>query len=350
MKRIIITTLTLLLLINLALAQSGCFLYSDSPAHCSDLSIEEAEIECFFYDDCVLEESFFPEEGCNDEELFTECKTIFCKDTCTNQLLSQCKSGAVPAGEEELWCVKGGCCQFADYCQYKSSKSLCEIEATNNQFQKFTFTESSEKECLESCAQPQVIDVIKETNITEENITQDDSNKVFFWLFLLMFSIIVIMIIHHFYHFQYFKKNFWNKVKHLFTKKEETTKTKEDLQWYSPLFSTPLSRKKIKLLKQKREHKIKERNREDFLAAVGLIPKKITKDEFSKLKNVVSAHQRKNKYHPEPKKEYFHNLEQVVDKIKEREENFREKLTHPQEFKEKKDVDELIKRLRKIAK
>ena len=103
-------------------------------------------------------------------------------------------------------------------------------------------------------------------------------------------------------------------------------------------------------MKQKREHKIKQRNREDYLAAVGLIPKKITKDEFSKLRQVVSAHQRKNKYHPEPKKEYFHNLEQVVEKIKEREENFRERLTHPKKFKEKKDVDELIARLRKIAK
>ena len=347
-KTITLTTLTLLLLINLALAQSGCFLYSDSPAHCSDLSIEEAEIECFFYDDCVLEESFFLEESCNDEQLFTECKTIFCKDTCTNQLLSQCKSGAVPAGEEELWCVKGGCCQFTDYCQYKSSKGLCEIEATNNNFKDFSFTESSEKECLESCTKPTII---KKINVTEDLTSEDDSsNEVFIWLFSLMFAIIMIMIIHHFYHFQYFKKNFWNKVKHLFTKKEETTKIKEEPKWYSPLFSTPLSRKKIKLLKQKREHKIKERNREDFLAAVGLIPKKITKDEFSKLKNVVSAHQRKNKYHPEPKKEYFHNLEQVVDKIKEREENFREKLTHPREFKEKKDVDELIKRLRKIAK
>ena len=244
-------TLTFLLLINLALAQSGCFLYSDSPFYCSDLSIEEAETECFFYDDCVLEESFFLEESCNDKQLFTECKVVFCKDTCTEQLLSQCEAGPVPAGEEELWCVKGGCCQFEDYCQYKTSEGLCEIEATNNDFQDFSFTESPEEECLESCLQPQVIetDIIENISNINENITKiedDSSNKVFFWLFLLMFAIIVIMIIHHFYHFQYFKKNFWNKVKHLFTKKKEIIKTKEELKWYSPNFSNPLLRKEIK--------------------------------------------------------------------------------------------------------
>ena len=376
-KTTIITALTFLLLINLALAQSGCFIYSDSPFYCSDLSTEEAETECLFYEDCILEQFFFLKESCSDKQLFTECKSVLCKGSCTDELLGKCKAGPVPPGEDELWCSKGGCCQFENYCAYKTSKGLCEVEAKNKDLPEFSFnSDISEVECLTLCSQP----VEKETLILEEisnetiikepiettptliaasgievkDFTEIEipQNRTLGWLVILAFLIILAVIIFYFYQHPKLRKKLW---KNFFPKKKKKIVSKEikkETKWYSPFFSNHVLEKKINFLKRKRKQKIKKRKRDDFLAAVGLTPKKVTKDEFLKLKGIASSYQRKKKYHPElfKEKEYFHNLEQVVEKVKEREKKFKENLTHPEKFKEKKDVDELIARLRKIAK
>ena len=54
----LVLILSILFSMTLTLAQSGCFLYSESPFYCSDLSEEKAEAECLLYEDCALNNVF----------------------------------------------------------------------------------------------------------------------------------------------------------------------------------------------------------------------------------------------------------------------------------------------------
>ena len=58
---------------SLALAETGCFTYKDSPFFCSDISIEQATNECQLYG-CNLEQSFYSERSCSEKEILQKCE------------------------------------------------------------------------------------------------------------------------------------------------------------------------------------------------------------------------------------------------------------------------------------
>src|SRR3989338_2031880 len=368
-KRILI--FTVLFLISSLSVYSGCFLYPESTYYCSDLSQEQAEQECTQYS-CQLETVFFSEASCGDNQLFSECTPILCKGSCTKELLGKCSSGAVPQGEEEIWCSSGGCCQFdylsGSYCNYKSSKALCEIEAKNKDVQQFGFDSLiSQEQCPSLCSQQQLnlnLETVsgpilgKETSsslsvisgIEVKDFTDVNPPENYTFLILTFLAILVLfgVIIYYLFAHPKLRKRLFLKIKELFfSQKPRSTSSKETSpKWYTPFTSSPELLNQINFFKRKREHKIKEQQREEFLAASGLTPIKAVKDDFSNLKRVVGMHQRREKYHP--KKSNFQNLEEVVIKVKEREDkNIKDKFfSQP---KEKQNIKETFSRLRDIA-
>lgn len=366
---------TILIFIALFLASfifvyGGCFLYPESTYYCSDLSPEQAEQECTQYG-CQLETVFFSEASCGDNQLFSECTPILCKGSCTQELLGKCSSGAVPLGEEQIWCSSGGCCQFnylsGSFCSYKSSKALCEIEAKNKDLQQFGFDSLiSQEQCTSLCSQQLTLDL---ETVSESILGKDGSSTLsvisgievkdftsvnppqdYTFLVLVIIAILIVFGVIAYYLFAHpkLRKRLFLKIKELFfPQKSKSTSFKEiGPKWYTPFTSSPELLNEISFFKRKRMQKVKEHQREEFLAASGLTPIKAVKDDFSNLKRVVGMHQRKQKYHPE--KSNFQNLEEVVLKVKEREEKIIKDKFFPQP-KEKQNTKETFSKLRDIA-
>ena len=387
---VFLSFLFVLFFASYASAQSGCFINPESTYYCSDLTFAEAELECSLLG-CPVEDYFFTEETCNDKELFTECQSVLCKSTCTQELLGRCQTGPVPEGQEDLWCSSGGCCQFeltaGKYCEYKSSKGLCEVEARNKDITEFSFViDLSRSLCQEWCfnqaSSPEEIETepVSEINLLSKNkdllaantsttsptliaasgievkdfteVKIPKSNLLLF-LFLTAFLIIILVVVYYFYRHPKQLKILLNKLKSFFMFRKRVTKTKRETKTlgkiFSPFFSNLSFRKRMEL-KKKRRRKIKDHQRTTFLSEHGLVPEKAKKDEVDKLKKIVHKFERKNKYHPKKTEDVFHNLEQVADKIKESEEKFQKKVFLHQRPKEKKDVDELIEKLRTLSK
>ena len=72
-KNSVLFLLVLTFLTPLALAETGCFTYKDSPFFCSDISREEAVSECQLYG-CNLEQSFYSERSCSEKEILQKCE------------------------------------------------------------------------------------------------------------------------------------------------------------------------------------------------------------------------------------------------------------------------------------
>ena len=73
LNKLIIIIGLIFLLLPLALAETGCFTYKDSPFFCSDISREEALSECQLYG-CKLEQSFYPQRSCSEKEILQKCE------------------------------------------------------------------------------------------------------------------------------------------------------------------------------------------------------------------------------------------------------------------------------------
>ncbi|GEM_PF-1863854 len=369
MKKTILIFIVLLLTSFISV-YSGCFLYHESTYYCSDLSPEQAEQECAQFG-CQLETVFFLEASCGDNQLFSECTPILCKGSCTKELLGKCSSGAVPSGEEQIWCSFGGCCQFnylsGSYCNYKSSKALCEIEAKNKDQQQFGFDSLiSQEQCTSLCSQQLTLDLEtvsgpilgKETSsslsvisgIEVKDFTNVNPPQDFTFLILILMAIIILLgvIVYYLFAHPKLRKRLFQKIKdQFFPSKSKRESFKETgPKWYTPFTSSPELLKEINFFKKKRMQKVKEHQRDEFLAASGLTPLKAVKDDFSNLKRVVGMHQRRKKYHPE--KSSFQNLEEVVIKVKEREAKIIKEKLFPKP-KEKQNIKETFSKLREIA-
>ena len=57
----------------LAIAETGCFTYKDSPFFCSDIQREQAINECQLYG-CNVEQTFYSERSCSEPEIFKKCE------------------------------------------------------------------------------------------------------------------------------------------------------------------------------------------------------------------------------------------------------------------------------------
>ncbi|MBI2665499.1 hypothetical protein HYX12_02680, partial [Candidatus Woesearchaeota archaeon] len=142
-----LSTLIILLVISLASAQTGCFLYPESPFFCQQISLEQAQEECSVFNRCSVER-VFKEAPCSS---LPECFTILCKDTCQEEYAGRCASGIANSS----WCAPG-CCQFSyfdgEFCEPTAGKGICEVEAKNREAISYRFTDALQiTECHEQC-------------------------------------------------------------------------------------------------------------------------------------------------------------------------------------------------------
>ncbi len=136
------------------LADTGCFLEPESEEYCTQINIDEAEFECSLYDTCNLDTAFLESKRCT---LFEECEEILCQSSCEYEIAGLCSSGAVPDGEEDLWCQSEGCCQYwpdasEPGCQIEENKWACHITASNAGADQLNWDQSiSQTNCEEVC-------------------------------------------------------------------------------------------------------------------------------------------------------------------------------------------------------
>jgi len=319
----------LLVFIPSILADS-CFTFKESELYCTNIPLEQAEQECSLFEDCNLEH-FFSTNNCLDKNLFPECQKIFCKSSCKYDFSGKCSSGQIPSGKEAEWC-SSGCCQFnylnKNYCDYKMSKWLCEVEAKNHNVFDFTFDpQILQGECLNLCLSKEddvsssnlniksqnqnnknnqnnppemLVDVtsflgggnqnqetIKEKSNTEENL---------FVPFLILF-IILLIVLYYFYKKNYFNNfQFWRrKDKGYNPGKNEFMISNKHLSKLISLFSIPFSKsnKEIKSMKNEHHLKLKEIKRHEYLDNFGKSIPKHQSSSFDLLNHIVKSHQSK---------------------------------------------------------
>ena len=68
-----IAVFLLLILLPLALAETGCFTYKGSPFFCSDIPREQALNECELYG-CNVDQAFYSERSCSEKEILKHCE------------------------------------------------------------------------------------------------------------------------------------------------------------------------------------------------------------------------------------------------------------------------------------
>ncbi|MBI4983569.1 hypothetical protein HZC32_02895 [Candidatus Woesearchaeota archaeon] len=304
----LIFILPTLLLFSLVYAQSGCFVYPDSSLYCQDITPEEAEQECSIDQDCDLNQAFFTDQSCSNIQSFPNCEMILCKSSCTDELAGKCVAGKVPDGDEEQWCSLG-CCRFSysggEYCGFKNTKWLCEIEAKNKEATKFSFSFSlEESECTQKCSE-KIIDTSQLEEVsstigvtkpaltpppTEEKspaakevtpelspeATTSETNLTLLWI------ILTIAIVSGAGYYWLIKKR-TPYTKPITQASEEWGEHKEE-----PVHPFSMGfRLRSKLGIKKWQHKVKHKQRQEFLSEAHLVPEKTPETPFSRLKKIA---------------------------------------------------------------
>ena len=91
-------------------------------------------------------------------------------------------------------------------------------------------------------------------------------------------------------------------------------------KWFSPIFSNPFRSKKIKQMKKKRKHKVKEQQVANIFAEFGFDTTKMEKTNFHQLKSIVRVHEKRKKGEKWKKqrgegKPKFKNITHLMKKI-----------------------------------
>lgn len=296
-----------------ALAYANCFTYPDSNLYCTALSLEQAQQECSVYESCKLE-NYFLSGTC---QQLSECQKIMCKSSCSQEFSGKCSAGAIPAGKEAEWC-SGGCCKFYyfgnTFCGYKSNKWLCEIEANNKDVSRFRFAKVEGAECFNMCSLPNQnwpgeenvsatipaktsakemnagkikTKALQDKSSSEEKVTESFSSN--WWLVLILFGVLLFLAV-----LVYTRKKFG------FGVAAEGENVEEATDNYSarPSSYGDLLRAKFSKVASKHEAKARQYHRKEFLMEAGLTPLKIKEGHFSKLRRLVNADERHQKYAP----------------------------------------------------
>ena len=176
-KRWIVVFFCLLFFPVSVLAESGCFLYAESNLYCLDVEREQAEGECYLFEDCTIDNSFNSGKSCTDIADFPECQRVLCKSSCQQEFLGQCGAGAITPNEREQWCSPG-CCRFTsrnqNHCSYTSNKWFCEVEVRNKLTSEFNFdSQLLEPECNQKC----IIATAASKNVTEGLLVEKVSTE-----------------------------------------------------------------------------------------------------------------------------------------------------------------------------
>lgn len=304
---------TVILFTSFAIAEDGCFTYTDSPLYCKTIAIKEAQDECSLYDECVIETAF-SSGTCDDTSTFPSCQKVLCKSSCSETFIEECSAGIIPIEEQEEWCSPG-CCKFfysgEKFCGYKPSKWGCEIEAKNKNVAQFNFGIATEEECVDSCTvttttsekenvpiEPKVETTLV-SNLTNGTGKNEIDSSGIGWFLVFLLVIIVGGVL-----FYYRKLISFNVIKLTSTSEEEledvmpTSKESDDDSFSKTLWKY-LVKERLKPLTDKYKHKVKTKHREEFLREAGLMAEPKPETTFSKLKKMT----RKGKHseHPQPK-------------------------------------------------
>lgn len=336
--------LLILLVVSLVSAEEGCYLHKESMFYCFDLEREEALGNCMIYEDCEFKEVFFSTRSCGDLRIFPECREVFCKSTCDYEPLGKCLGGEVLAGQEPIWCSPG-CCRFeyygGEFCESKTSKWLCEIEARNKYAGKFNFEIMDESRCQEACAQAPIVgariteDLVTEGLVLETEagksppptpaIISEEGSKGWIWIFLvLIFLSIALFLL-----YQRHKP-----------KKEKTVKKpkiKRKPRFFIRKKAIKEREERIRKLKEEIEKKRKERETKELFELFdlgGVREKKLTHVDL--LKKIIKLHELKDRKRLR-EEEIFRKAEKFVKRLKEK-----EKFTE-------KEAEDIFERLRKIV-
>ncbi|MBU0470166.1 MAG: hypothetical protein KKA62_01335 [Nanoarchaeota archaeon] len=368
------------LIVPFASAQ-GCFLYQGSSSYCQDLSLEEAGLECSFFEDCNLQKYFLDEKSCTDLEKFPQCKKILCKSSCQEEFLGKCVTGEIPEGKEQEWCTSG-CCQFEfseeGYCEFKQSKWLCELEARNKDVPMFIFAEPlDEITCLQECSQGKIsLEKLKEEkkleNVSAEPLSGlqepgtglhssgielpeqlgenagvvtgegeevaekgvEEQGSSFTYRSLLAIALVLLLLL---YGLRMLNKSL-KKIPDLgeVQKQEKAIEQKVERKMnkmFNFFRKNPHKQKNLKSLRTKREHKVSEKKREELFKEFGSAPVKTVHDPFKKLERMTKHH------HSQKEETTFENLEKAFEMMK------REEV----KVIRKKEFQEALEKLRKMA-
>lgn len=305
-------------------AQSGCFTYEDSPLYCQDIDMEEGQEECTLYEDCAIDKIFSAGSSCSNIKKFPGCHEILCKSSCQLELAGRCSAGAVPEIKADEWC-SSGCCKFVssgqNYCSYKKSRWLCEIDAKNKNTAKFSFESSvTEKSCTQSCAAmdstgvslvnkeieneeivspsdssadtPEAKVSPEKSNLPETKpatspitpVKEEEGSSSFWWIFFSLFFVGVI-----FYLVRYTQLIPLNEV---VRKESQDLSAEEEAEALKNISSSGVSSfiSWLQPTRRKNSHKEKLKHRQEFFLETGMVPAKEKLDNFSRLKKLGGRH------------------------------------------------------------
>jgi hypothetical protein len=320
MKTITLPLFTLLLL-PLALAETGCFLEKDSSFYCQTIDQEQAIEECQLKQ-CNLEKSFISNTPCSPENV-PECEQILCKSSCQNDFAGNCRSGQIPEENKDEWCTPICCVYFIDEkisCTSQFRQGICESQAKNKNLDSY-YTLPTDKQSCETICETKInaledlntnnfikhhIFISSKQNTTTTTsktkpsppvITTDELPKstekssstgiIFFFILILMAAL---------GYYLYIQKKITFKLENPFKSQSPTLPSSPSKPTSRTI--TPLSFKitsQSQVLKQQHQTKVKEHERDDFFHLFGEFATKAQYEgsHLKTLKNIIELYEKK---------------------------------------------------------
>ena len=278
MRRGIIFLGILLLLASFAVAEEGCFLYSEHPSYCQDIEKSLVEADCAEEENCDM--SMFKAEKCSN---FPECSVILCSSSCLTTFKGSCSGDAVVEGD--ISCSTG-CCGIGTGCETVSSKAECLINAKNEGANEFSFTTG---ECGVNCP----VGVTKEEVLGAEKIEKVEEKESSFgvgWVFVVVILGLVLLFV-----FAHFRRGNNAEEVHL-TSFEQISK------W----IPTVLSELKLKKKKKKYSTQRSHRQRAQELRSFGIGPGFGAEKMHENLQKMIRVHKKKKEW-----KKRSHSIEDL---------------------------------------
>ena len=359
-KYILISIFFLLFVFLSVSAANGCFIYKESAMYCQDIDSEQAQQECGNYNDCNFQNVFFSGKSCLS---VSDCKEIMCKSSCKLEFTGKCNAGEVSKDKEQEWCMEG-CCKFYSgnsYCEAKSNKWLCEVEARNKDVKQFAFDgQMKGEECNNYCE----IELSVSGDITQglkledvstlknvSGITNgENSDNLGNGIWIVMILIMAGGVMYYVYN----KNSQIGKEKReekAFVNEEDYNDNLIEKEWEMMRI-----RARIEDIKDKHQFKTKSKEREEFFAEFGLIPTRKQRGHLDRLKELSKIYELKKRRFSKTmsgeEKKALDKLANLVSKQKKFEEKIEEGVKKAEQKVEqvsKKEVDEVMMALRKIG-
>jgi len=314
MRKIIQLSLFIIILLAFTLSANaaGCFLYKDSTAYCLEISLEEAEAECSILDRCSVAEVFSEGTSCSTQ---LQCQKMICASTCLEDFTGRCPAGPVTDSDT----CRAGCCQFtyslgteeATFCDYTLSKRRCEIEVSNKQEEEYYFNPQLPQEsCQQWCSQGKAISTTLETispgnTLSEPREPSSDDGSSTLWSTMIIIVLGIGSLVVLFFLLRRYLADLIAQME----QQEKPAPPPTFWKIFSPFNTSDIKQQNV--AQKKRQLKIKQQRREQFLSEKGLLADK-KPDNFRTLGRIAKGAKKK----PEQKeqKDIFSKLQELAKK------------------------------------